>query len=288
MSVFVNNKLLPPEKASVSVFDHGFLYGDGVFETMRAYEGVVFKLNEHLRRLKRSAALITLRLPYTMSGLKSIIYETLKANSLTDAYIRLTVSRGTGPIGLDPSLCPSPNLIVMTKPFVPYPAGLYEKGATVVISNIRRNIAGALNPEIKSMNFLNNIMAKIDAKKKKAFEALMPDHKGFIAEGTTSNVFMVKNGTLMTPSVDTGILNGITRQAVIRLAERSGIRVREKKIRREELYRADEVFITNTSLEVMPVRRVDTVRYTQRDITGVLIAEYKRAVKRETSKSRHS
>ncbi len=284
MKVFVHNRLVPSSKASVSVFDHGLLYGDGVFETMRAYNGTVFKLDAHLKRLRRSSSLIKLRLPYGVDDLRSIIYKTLKANRLHNASIRVTVTRGKGPVGLDTSLCPRPTLIVMAKQFKPYPGNLYKKGVKVIISDVRRNLKEAVDPEIKSLNFLNNIIAKSEAVKKSAFEAIMLNHKGSITEGTVSNIFLIHNGTLLTPSVEAGILDGITRQTIIKIAQRKKIRTVQKLIKPDELYGADEVFLTNTTLEVMPVRQVNSTIYKKREGTAMLMSEYGKTVEREIQK----
>ncbi len=284
MKVFVNNKLVPSEKATVSVFDHGLLYGDGVFETLRSYNGIVFKLDAHLKRLKRSSSLIKLRVPYSLAKLKSIIYDTLKANDLSDAYIRVSFTRGEGPLGLDTSLCQKPNLIVITKQLTLYPDQLYKKGVKIIISETRRNLKEAINPEIKSLNFMNNILAKAEAIRRNAFEAIMLNHMDHVAEGTVSNIFMVKKGTLITPAVDSGILDGITRQTVLKISNSMEIKTIQKNIRLKELYNADEVFLTNTSLEVMPVRQLDKATYKKRDITDLVRAEYKKVVQREINR----
>lgn len=280
MKVFVNNKMVPAEKAGISVFDHGLLYGDGVFETLRSYNCVVFKLDAHLKRLRKSASLIKLSLPYTQTELGSIIYDTLEANNLSDAYVRISVTRGEGPIGLDISLCRKPSVIVITNPLMPYPDHLYTTGVKVVVAKTRRNLKEALDPQIKSLNFLNNVVAKTEAVKRKAFEAIMLNHRGHVTEGTVSNIFMVKKGALMTPSVDSGILDGITRQIVIRIAQRLRIKTIQKSIHLKELYGAEEVFLTNTSLEVMPVRQLDNVAYKKRETTAMVRDEYKKVVRR--------
>ncbi|MGE5893160.1 MAG: aminotransferase class IV, partial [bacterium] len=199
-SIWVNDRLVPEDQAVVSVFDHGFLYGDGVYETLLARSGVILHLPAHLARLKRSASLIGLRLPCDAARFKEIIYQSLDGNDLSEAYIRIMVSRGPGPIGIDPALCASPTLVVFVRPFVPYPDALYRRGVNVIIPSVRRNPRESINPEIKSLNFLNNILAKIEAKKKNAFDAVMLNIRGYVAEGTITNVFMVKKGVLMTPS----------------------------------------------------------------------------------------
>ena len=285
-SIWVNDRLVPEDRAMVSVFDHGFLYGDGVYETVLARSGVILHLSAHLARLRKSASLIRLRLPYDTWRFKEILYQSLDGNNLSEAYIRIMVSRGPGPIGIDPALCASPTLVVFVRPFVPYPETMYRRGVRVVIPSVRRNPRESINPEIKSLNFLNNILAKIEAKKKNAFDAVMLNVRGYVAEGTITNVFMVKKGVLATPSLETGILSGITRQSILKVAGRNGIETVEKLIRPVELYRADEVFITNTTMGIMPVRQVDRVRYAKRQITNLLISAYGEEVQKEVRKGR--
>jgi branched-chain amino acid aminotransferase len=261
MHVYLNGRILPAKEASVSVFDHGFLYGDGIYETMRVYEGVVFKINEHISRLYRSASLIGLRIPYNTEGIKAAICETLIANGFRNAYMRITVSRGRGDIGLDPDLCPEPTVMIISRELREYPPEYYKKGISVIIAKTRRNLREAIDPRIKSLNFLNNILAKIEAKKLGAYEAIMLNVNKKLAEGTISNVFFTIDGMLCTPSVSCGILDGITRGIVIGLAKKQGIRVKEGKFTKEDLYCAEEVFITNTTMEVMPVSGVDDREY---------------------------
>jgi branched-chain amino acid aminotransferase len=257
MYIYLNGTLVPEREAVVSVYDHGFLYGDGIYETMRSYGGAVFMLDEHLRRLERSASLIGLTLPLDKDALASAVHETLRANSLADAYVRVTVSRGAGPLGLDPALCGKPTVVIFTGRMKPYPPEFYERGVPVIVAGTRRNLKEALDPRIKSLNFLNNILAKREAVEAGAFEALMLNHEGFLAEGTVSNAFLVARHVVCTPSLDCGILDGITRGHVIRLARAEGFDVVEGKFTREMLYGAEEVFLTNTTMEVMPVGRVD-------------------------------
>jgi branched-chain amino acid aminotransferase len=278
MYVYLNNKIVPLSDAKVSVFDHGFLYGDGIYETMRVYDGVVFMLDEHIERLYRSASLIGLAIPKKISDIKISIYETLKANSLTNAYVRLTISRGYGPIGLDPDLCKEPTFVVITNEFKSYPKSYYEEGIKLTIASVRRNLREALNPQIKSLNFLNNILAKIEAKQADAYEAIMLNAEGHLTEGTISNIFFVKNGILCTPSVECGILDGITRAMVIDLALKNGLEVKEGRFTPEELYTASEVFITNTTMEVMPARRVDKTEFKVGEISKLLLKKYRQEV----------
>ncbi|MDP2167508.1 MAG: branched-chain-amino-acid transaminase [Thermodesulfovibrionales bacterium] len=279
MYVYLNDRLVPRSEAVVSVFDHGFLYGDGVYETMRCYDGVVFMLDEHLRRLARSASMIRINLPADSDSLKLMVYETLQANKLRDAYIRLTVSRGYGPIGLDPELCPSPTLVIMAEAMKQYPAALYENGIRVAIPSVRRNLREALNPEIKSLNFLNNILAKIEAAQGGAYEAVMLNASGALTEGSISNLFFSKGGVLCTPSIECGILDGITRGIVLELAVKEGLTVKAGEFGREDIYSAEEVFLTNTTMEVMPVSGVDDARYAVGGITRLLHKAYRQEVK---------
>lgn len=278
MFVYLNNRIVPASEAKVSVFDHGFLYGDGIYETMRVYDGVVFMLDEHIERLYRSASLIGLNIPKKISDIKISIYETLKANSLTNAYVRLTVSRGYGPIGLDPDLCREPTFVVVTNAFKSYPRSYYKEGIKLTISSVRRNLREALNPQIKSLNFLNNILAKIEAKQADAYEAIMLNAEGHLTEGTISNIFFVKNGILCTPSVECGILDGITRALVIDLALKNGLEVKEGRFTPEELYMASEVFITNTTMEVMPANRIDKKEVAVGEISRLLLKKYRQEV----------
>jgi branched-chain amino acid aminotransferase len=275
--IYLNNRLVPDSKAKVSVFDHGFLYGDGIYETLRAYNGVVFKIEEHIDRLFHSAFLIGLNIPKSSVQIKNAVYRTIKANRLREAYVRITVSRGAGPIGLDPALCPAPTFVVIARPFKGYPPSYYKKGVKVAIVNTRRNFNRSLDPAIKSLNFLNNILAKIEAKSEGAYEAVMLNHLGYIAEGTISNIFFVKGGVLHTPETGVGILNGITRMTVIDAARELGIRVREGRFRPGSLCRADEVFLSNTTMEMMPVKAVDGIRFSVRSggITKKIHQAYK-------------
>jgi branched-chain amino acid aminotransferase len=278
MYVYVNGKILPARDAVISVFDHGFLYGDGIYETLRVYDGAVFKLDEHLGRLFRSASLIGLSAPPDAGHLKIAIYETLIANSLRNAYVRVNISRGKGPIGLDPDLCPEPTIVIFAEDFKAYPKEFYKNGLHLIISRVRRNDKDALDPQIKSLNFLNNILAKIEAKKNNAHEAIMLNADGHLTEGTISNLFLYRNKTLCTPSIDCGILDGITRGMIVDLASREGIQVSEGQFSREDIYSAEEVFITNTTMEVMPVSRVDEQPFRVGEIAKFLRSRYQKEV----------
>lgn len=287
MYIYLNDRIVPQSEAVVSVFDHGFLYGDGIYETMRAYDGVVFMLEEHLRRLYRSASMIGLELPGGGGGdmdfIRRAVYETLSEGDLKRAYLRLTVTRGKGPIGLDPDLCKKPTFLIMAERFKEYPKAFYENGVRVIIAETRRNIPQALDPRIKSLNFLNNIISKIEAKRAEAYEALMLNAGGMLAEGTISNVFFVRDDVLCTPSVECGILDGITRGVTLELATKEGLTVKEGEFTKEDIYGAQEVFITNTTLEVMPVSRVDDRSYGVGGITKLLHRAYKHEVRSHVS-----
>jgi branched-chain amino acid aminotransferase len=276
--VYLNDGVVPEAEAMVSVFDHGFMYGDGIYETLRAYDGVVFRCEEHIQRLFRSASLIGLNMPKDIAGIKDAINETLRANSLLNAYIRVTVSRGKGLIGLDPDLCETASFVIMTNNFKPYPAVFYEEGIKIIIAAVRRNLKEALDPRIKSLNFLNNILAKIEAKQAGAYEAVMLNSGGLITEGTISNIFFARDGVLCTPSVACGILDGITRSLTLDLAVKNGLTVKEGEFRPEDLYGASEVFLTNTTMEVMPVSRVDETSYQPGKTAALLVREYGREV----------
>lgn len=269
MFVFLNNMIVSEADAVVSVYDHGFLYGDGVYETMRAYGGTVFMFEKHMERLGRSASLLRLRVP-DQDFIRDAVARAVEANELSDAYIRITVSRGKGPIGLDPDLCHEPTFVVIAERFREYPAHYYEEGTRLVLAGTRRNLKDALNPKIKSLNFLNNIMAKMEAKERGAHEAVMLNAEGFLSEGTVSNIFFFSRGALCTPSLDAGILDGITREVVIRIAQREGIRIQEGMFYPEELFSASEVFFTNTTSEIMPVSMVEDVHYDVGELTVAL------------------
>jgi len=260
MLVYLDGHFVPREQALVSVFDHGFLYGDGIYETLRAYGGNLFLLKKHLARLKRSAKAISLKLPLTLEEIGEALNESLNVNKLQEAYVRLHISRGPGEIGLDPALCVAPTMVIVARPFHDYPAKQYELGVKVVFVKTRRHYPLSLDPAIKSTNFLNNILAKSESIKAGAYEGIMLNWKGFVAEGTISNIFMVKKGVLLTPHVDTGILEGVTRDLVLRLAKKLHLPAQEALIRPQGLVSADECFITNTTMEIMPVTRVDGTR----------------------------
>ena len=258
MKIYFNGKFVSREKAKVSVFDHGFLYGDGVFEGIRSYDCLVFRLQEHIERLYESAHAINLNIGMTQPGMIEVVVKTMKANKLRDGYIRLVVSRGEGDLGLDPRKCyGKPSIIVIADKISLYPEKLYKEGMEIVTVATLRNLPEALNPRIKSLNYLNNILAKIEAVNLGYQEALMLNHLGFIAECTGDNVFIVKKGKLLTPAVEMGALKGITRDAVLELAKNSDISTHEGMLSRQDIYTADECFLTGTAAEIIPVVKVD-------------------------------
>ncbi len=257
MLVYIDGEFLPKEKAKISVFDHGLLYGDGVFEGIRSYRGRVFKLDEHLQRLYDSAKAIVLNIPISIQEMEAAVLETLRRNNLYDAYIRLIVTRGVGDLGLDPDNCPRPTIIVITDKIALYPQKFYEDGLEIVTVSTRRNYAEAVNPRIKSLNYLNNILAKIEGKQAGVVEALMLNAEGYVVECTGDNIFFVKKGVIVTPPVHLGILEGVTRNAVIDLARELDLVVEEKVFTRHDLYTADECFLTGTAAEVIPVVKID-------------------------------
>ncbi len=250
--IFFNGTMVPAREARVSVFDHGFLYGDGIFEGIRAYGGRVFKLQEHLDRLYDSAKSILLEIPYSKQALGAAVCDTVRSNHLIDAYIRLVVSRGPGDLGLDPTKCAEPSVIIIADRIALYPEEFYRKGLQLASVSTRRPATDVLNPAIKSLNYLNNILAKIEANLRGLPEVVLLNHQGYVVEGTGDNIFMVKNGTLITPPVYSGILNGITRQCVIGLAQQLDVRCLEQNMTLHDLYTADECFLTGTAAEIVP------------------------------------
>jgi len=258
--VYINGQMVPQEKALVSVFDHGLLYGDGVFEGLRSYGGRVFRLQAHVARLWESAQAICLEIPLTQEAMCEAIRSALRANRIEDGYVRAIVTRGVGTLGLDPNKCSKPQVIIIADTIELYPQELYEQGLEIVTTSVTRSPPTALNPRIKSLNYLNNILAKIEGLRAGCIEALMLNHKGELAECTGDNIFLVHQGTLLTPPLDAGILDGITRQAVIELARAGGIEVREMSLTQHDVYIAQECFLTGTAAEVVPVVKVDSRR----------------------------
>ncbi len=257
MKIFLDGKLVDAAEAKVSVFDHGVLYGDGIFEGIRLYSGNVFRLEEHLERLEYSAKALMLKLPMTRAELSAAVCETCRANELQDGYIRLVVTRGVGDLGLSPWLCPKPSVFIIAAKIALYPAEHYEKGLEIVTVPTRRTNPAALSPAIKSLNYLNNIMAKMEAKQYGALEAIMLNDQGFVAECTGDNVFIVHKGTLYTPAAQQGALKGITRDAIFDIARELNVPIIEHDLTRYDLWNADECFLTGTAAEVIPVVKLD-------------------------------
>lgn len=254
--IYLNGGFIPQDRAKISVLDRGFLYGDGLFETMRAYEGKVFRIRQHWDRLFRSARIIGLKIPAARKELTAAAHELLKRNSLADAYLRLTVSRGTGPPGLEPSVKHQPTLAMVARELSTPSPTLYRRGyrATILPPTI---CPDSPLPRIKSINYLGNILAKREAKRARANEGIMQNSRGLVTEGTVSNIFIVRRGRLITPNLECGVLPGITRAAVLELAAQLGIPAREGEIRPAQLLSADECFLTNSIIEIMPVTRID-------------------------------
>lgn len=257
MKIYINGKLLSRKQATVSVFDHGLLYGDGVFEGIRAYNRRVFMLDEHIDRLYRSAQAIALAIPLNRRAMTRAVVETCKANRLTNGYIRLVVTRGEGSLGLNPFNCRVPQVIVIAGSIQLYPKELYESGMSIITVGTMRNQSEAVNPRIKSLNYLNNILAKIEALNSGVMECIMLNPQGYVAEASGDNVFIVKGDTLITPPSWCGALEGITRQVVMGLAPQEGFKVKEDVLTRYDLYTADEMFLTGTAAEIISVTNVD-------------------------------
>jgi branched-chain amino acid aminotransferase len=257
MKIYIDGKYYDQHKATVSVFDHGLLYGDGVFEGIRAYHGRVFKLAEHIERLFCSAKAILLTIPLTPEGVARVVVETCRKNKLRDGYIRLLVTRGTGSLGLNPLKCTKPSVIIIADKIQLYPAELYQRGLDLVTVPTVRNLHSALNPAIKSLNYLNNILAKIEALHSGCEEAIMLNAEGYVAECSGDNIFMVKGGDLLTPPLSAGALHGITRRVVMDLARQNGLAVREPNLTRYDLFNADECFLTGTGAEIIAAVKID-------------------------------
>ncbi|SDO28089.1 branched-chain-amino-acid transaminase [Alkalicoccus daliensis] len=279
--IYLDSKFVRKEQAMVSVFDHGFLYGDGVFEGIRAYSGNIFKLTEHLNRLYESAQSIMLAIPYTKEEMEQIIVETIRKNELETAYIRVVVSRGPGNLGLDPASCSRPNVIVIAEELALFPKELYQRGLRMGSVASRRNRPDVLSPQVKSLNYLNNILVKLEANQAGVDEALMLNDQGYVTEGSADNIFIVKNGKILTPPVYLGALEGITRNAIIDLAHQHGYSISEAPFTRHDVYTADEVFLTGTAVEVIAVVDVDgrtIADGTPGSVTNHLLAEYRNVV----------
>lgn len=255
--IFLNDELVKKEDAKISVYDHGFLYGDGVFEGIRVYNGNIFRMKEHLDRLYDSARSIMLNIPYSLEELTEKMIHTVERNRLKDAYIRLVVSRGAGDLGLDPNNCGRANTVIIVEPLAIFPKHLYETGIDIVTVPTRRNRPDVLSPKVKSLNYLNNILVRIEAHMAGVSEALMLNDQGYVAEGSADNVFIYKKGKLYTPPGYIGALEGITRNAIMEIAEDLGYEVKEEPFTRHDVYTAEEVFLTGTAAEVIAVVKVD-------------------------------
>lgn len=261
MWVFLHDRFVRKEQALISVFDHGFLYGDGVYETIRSYGSRIFMRDQHLNRLYRSAEAIGLEVPVPRKDWPSLLHEAMTRNEVgheqADAYLRITISRGEGEIGLDPALCNRPTVVIMAKPLTPLPEGLYREGVSLTIARTKRNLPEALSPHIKATNFLNNILAKREAIAAGTFDSLLLNWRDELTECTVSNLFLVAGDRICTPALECGILDGITRNVVLLLATEAGLDTQEGRYTVADLSRASECFLTNTSMEIMPVTRID-------------------------------
>ncbi|MFZ5998362.1 MAG: branched-chain-amino-acid transaminase [Nitrospirota bacterium] len=278
MKIYINGHYYSKDEAKISVFDHGLLYGDGVFEGLRIYHGKVFKLREHIDRLYRSARAIALDIPLAEPEVEQAVLDTVAANQKTEGYIRLIVTRGVGPLGLDPSTCEKASIIIIAGDIQLYPKEHYEKGIKVITAATRRVSPDALDPRIKTLNYLNNIMAKTEARRAGCLEAVMLNSEGFVAECTADNIFIVKNSELLIPAPFHGALDGITMRTVIELAASLGIRTLETTLTRYDLYNADECFLTGTGAEIIPITDIDSRRIGSGrpgTITTKLIAAFK-------------
>jgi len=279
--IFLGGKFVRKEDAVVSVYDHGFLYGDGVFEGIRVYSGNVFRLDAHVKRLYESAQSIRLQIPYTKDEMNQIIVDTVTKNNLQSAYIRVVVSRGAGNLGLDPSSCSQPRVIVIAEELALYPKEIYERGLKIASVATRRNRPDVLSPQVKSLNYLNNILVKLEANQAGVDEALMLNDQGYVTEGSADNIFIVKSGVILTPPVYLGALEGITRNAIIDIARDKGYELRESPFTRHDVYVADEVFLTGTAVEVIAVIEADGRKINDGlpgPITTHLLEEFRKAV----------
>jgi branched-chain amino acid aminotransferase len=281
LQIYISGKYFDKDNAKISVYDHGLLYGDGVFEGMRAYSGNVFRLTEHIDRLYESALAICLKIPMSKSDMIAAVNKTLEINSLKDAYIRLVVTRGAGSLGLDPNRTSDPQIIIIADHIALYDPKFYEEGLKIITASTIRNHPAALSPRIKSLNYLNNIMAKIEGLQAGCMEAIMLNHKGEVAECTGDNIFIVKRGELLTPPKDAGILEGITRNAILDLAQSLNIPTKEISLTRHDLFVADECFLTGSAAEVIPVVSIDNRSIHDGcvgPVTKKLMSEFKKLV----------
>ena len=270
--VFLNGSLVTREEARISVDDRGLLFGDGLFETMRSYGGKVFRMDRHLRRLFDSLETVRICLPYDTKEIEEAVYATIRANHLPDAYVRLTITRGVGVRGIDPPENPCPTIVIVARELIPYSAHLYHAGMKVGIARNARSLPSPLS-RLKSLNFLGNILARIEARERGMDEAILLNSKGFVSEGTVSNVFLVREGILTTPDEESGILPGITRETILDMAREKRIGLEERLVNTAELFEAEEIFLTNTLMEIMPVSELDGVRV-GKDIPGALTCTF--------------
>ena len=281
--IYINGKFYSKEDAKISVYDHGLLYGDGVFEGMRTYSGKVFRLAEHIDRLYESARAILLTIPMSKQDLIDAVKNTVELSGLSDSYIRLVVTRGAGSLGLDPNRTSDPQIIIIVDLIALYDRKYYDEGLKIITASTIRNHPAALSPRIKSLNYLNNIMAKIEGLQAGCMEAIMLNHKGEVAECTGDNIFIVKHGHLLTPPTDAGILEGITRNAILELAKELKIPAREATLTRHDLLVADECFLTGSAAEVIPVVSIDSRPIGLGNVgqtTKLLMSEFKKLVVR--------
>ncbi|MFP4021223.1 MAG: branched-chain-amino-acid transaminase [Halanaerobium sp.] len=277
-NIYLNGEIVPEDQAKVSVFDHGYLYGDGIFEGIRAYNGRVFMLDQHIKRLYESAKTIMLDIPLNKEEMEAAILETIRANELRDAYIRVVISRGEGDLGLDPRKCPDPTIVIIASAIQLYPEELYETGLKLVTVPTRRNGPEMVNPRIKSLNYLNNIMARIEANMQDAPEAIILNSDGYVAECTGDNIFIIAGDTLYTPPIYAGILKGTKRELVLEIAADMGLEVREELFTRHDIFNADECFLSGTAAEVIPVVEVDSRKVGNGEVgakTTELIAKFR-------------
>jgi branched-chain amino acid aminotransferase len=257
MKIYIDGALLPENEAKISVFDHGLLYGDGIFEGIRFYNGRVFRLDQHLDRLWDSATAIWLTIPITREEMQSALLETIRQNELKDGYVRLVVTRGVGNLGLNPESCRRPSVIIIAASIALYPEELYQRGLDVITCGTRRPSPAALSPQVKSLNYLNNIMAKIEAQQAGAGEGLMLNEQGYVAECTGDNIFIIKRGQLLTPPISSGGLRGITREVVMEIAAEFGMPAHEVEMTRYDIYTAEEFFLTGTAAEIIAAVSLD-------------------------------
>jgi len=283
--IYIDGEFYPKSEAKISIYDHGFLYGDGVFEGIRAYNGIVFKLREHIDRLYQSAKAIMLEIPLEKEEMIKAVLETLRKNNLKDAYIRLVVTRGKGDLGLDPRKCSKPTIIIIAEPTIKLvKEEAKEKGITTLISWVRRDPVDGTSHEVKSLNYLNSILAKIEANNAGVDEAIMLTKEGYVSEGVGENIFIVKNGKIFTPPSAAGILPGITREVIIELAKKLGFEVLEKNITPYELFTADEAFFTGTAAEILPIREINKRKIGKEipgEVTKILMKKFEEIRSRE-------